>query len=668
MLPPTYLDNLPDVLVELYSRYEESVIASIAKHITKMNFASAAWQVQRLNESAMLYDEIVERIAKLTGKSEAELKSIFKAAGVKSHDYDNKILKAAGYNRVLLNESPAMLDLLEAGLKKTNGALQNLVSTTTLSGQEAFIDACDLAYMQVSTGAFDYTTAIKNAVTKVAEQGLQTIAYAQKRDQLDVAVRRAVLTGVSQTAGQITLEHMSEMGGDLVRTSAHIGARPTHEVWQGKVFSLSGTNPKYPSFYENTGYGTGEGLCGWNCRHSFYPFFEGLDENVYSQETLDEYASKTVTYNGEEIPYYEATQKLRYIERNIRKSKREAIALKEAGIDNTDAIQKVKAWQAKARDFTKQTGLYREYDREWVAGKIVAVPAPKVPIPKAPTTKVSAPEVPAPNAPNITKVSERKFLGKYEIEPELIKYHIEDLIKYGKNITSEGEVNETLSRYLDKTKKRIDDSKVVIRTDRDGAIGAMVGGRYVTQFEVECSHGTYDREMRAGAENNGFNYPYNLNPKERPVYGYFSDNDPQKEIAGRVRQYGDVRFVLKDNVRDRVTVSHGDSLGSMIDNYLYPAPCKDIDLGMISRWRVQDLIKNKAFEPVTYFEAQIHSGVTMKDVELIDFMPDERMKGVRGDLAKAYNDWAEIKRIADSYGIPCDLKPLSYYEELLNAL
>ena len=179
-----------------------------------------------------------------------------------------------------------------------------------------------------------------------------------------MAVRRTVLTGVSQTTGNLQTARADEMGVDLVQTSAHVGARPDHQVWQGKVFSRSGASKTYPAFVLSTGYGTGAGLCGWNCRHSFYPFFEGISENAYKQAELDSYAGKTVTYNGKQIPMYDATQIQRGIERKIRLWKRKEGALDAGGFDNDAETAKVKEWQAKMRDFIKQTGLQRQSVRE----------------------------------------------------------------------------------------------------------------------------------------------------------------------------------------------------------------------------------------------------------------------------------------------------------------
>ncbi len=151
-----------------------------------------------------------------------------------------------------------------------------------------------------------------------------------------------------------------------MQTSAHIGARPAHQAWQGKIFSRSGTSKQYPDFVLSTGYGTGAGLMGWNCRHSFYPFFEGISENAYSQAELDSYAGKTVMYNGKEIPIYDATQMQRGIERKIRLWKRKEGAYEAAGLDNDAEAGKVKEWQSRMRDFIKQTGLQRQSVREHV--------------------------------------------------------------------------------------------------------------------------------------------------------------------------------------------------------------------------------------------------------------------------------------------------------------
>jgi len=364
MLTVAQFDQLLVPMTNLFEAYNTSVINDIARRLAKMSFASAAWQVQRLTESGLLYEQVLEELSKLTGQSEAVLRQTFQKAGVTAIKFDDAIYRAAGLSPIPLRLSPAMLNTLMAGLEKTNGIIRNLTLTTAINAQNSFINAADLAYLQVSTGAMSYDQAIRAAVKDVANQGLSAISYAGRNEQIDVAMRRTVLTGINQTVGKLTETRADEMGTDLVQTSAHIGARPTHQIWQGKIFSRSGTHKKYPNFVEETGYGTVTGLSGINCRHSFYPFFEGISVTAYKD--LAEYEGKPVTYNGKEMTFYDATQKQRSIEREIRKAKREASALEAAGLDNTAELAHVKDLQGRMRDFIKQTGLNRQSVREQV--------------------------------------------------------------------------------------------------------------------------------------------------------------------------------------------------------------------------------------------------------------------------------------------------------------
>lgn len=383
MLNFDQLDTLIDPILDLYERYAQTVIQDIARRLADMNMTSAAaWQMQRLIESGRVYENALDEIAELTGKSESELRALFRKAGVKAIEFDDAVYVKAGLKPIPLNLSPATAQVLASGLQKTGGVMRNLTATTALAAQNAFVDAADLAYMQVSSGAFDYITAIRHAVKEVAANGLTVIGYSGgRKDQLDVAMRRTILTGVSQTAGNLQLARAREVGQDLVEISAHIGARNkgegpmNHESWQGKIYSLSGTSTQYPNFVEVTGYGTIEGLYGINCRHSFYPFFPGISKPMYTQAELDDFANKTVVYNGKEMSVYEATQVQRGIERKIRHWKRQAGALKAGDLEHDFETAKVKQYQAEMRDFILQMNTqyekdgikwHRQYEREQV--------------------------------------------------------------------------------------------------------------------------------------------------------------------------------------------------------------------------------------------------------------------------------------------------------------
>lgn len=400
------------VIESMYDRFATEVVKDIARRLIKMGnvTATAAWQMNRLIQAGGVYEDVLQRVAGLTGMTTKELAAGFKAYGFKVIKYDNALLQAAGLLPANFNISPAMMRVLVEGLRKTAGTLRNMVETIAGTSQVAFLDAADMAYMEVVHGAMPYNQAIKAAIKKMAADGVKVVEYPSgRKDQADVAMRRAVLTGVAQTANQLTWQYIVENDIDLIEVSAHIGARDkgsgpeNHEMWQGRVYSRKG-NPFYPDFLTTTGYGTITGLSGVNCRHSFDPFFEGMSERNYTDKELDEYANKTVTYNGQQISFYQGTQKQRAMERQIRAKKREAEALAAANLDNQAELAEVRAMQKKMRDFIDETKLQRQYIRE--GGKVPSVkvpkpkpaPAPVPPKPKPVPKVVSPPKTPAPSA------------------------------------------------------------------------------------------------------------------------------------------------------------------------------------------------------------------------------------------------------------------------------
>lgn len=369
MLLPDYLDSLPDSVVILFRQVEEDILEDMARRIVKTESItdSVQWQAWRLEQLGETRQTIRYHLQRLTGKTQGELNALFQAAGGQTLYYDDQIYRAAGLTPGKVNDSPALLNLLRAGARQTQKTFLNLTATTANTATQQFERALDRAWLQITSGAFDYQTAIRRAIKELASAGLQSITYPTGHtDALDVAVRRAVLTGVNQTAARLSEARAEEMGCDLVETTAHPGARPEHVRWQGKVFSRSGKSRKYPDFVSSTGYGTGPGLCGWNCRHSFFPYFEGLSESAYPRSKLREYEEKTVQYNGKTLSYYDATQQQRYIERQIRRWKREYLMLDAAGMDTTQASVKLAQWRATERDFCRQTGLDRDGFRSQV--------------------------------------------------------------------------------------------------------------------------------------------------------------------------------------------------------------------------------------------------------------------------------------------------------------
>ena len=335
-----------------------------------------------LQNAGLLYDDILAEISKYTDASSAQVKALFEDAGVRTVNFDNQIYRAVGLVPVDIRQSPAMRQTLEAGYRKTLGNMRNLTLTTANMGQTTYYNACNQAYMKVISGAFSYQEAIKKAVQKTAQDGAFVLYPSGHRDRVDVAVRRSVLTGVGQTCREIGIMNAEENDCDLMELSAHFGARPTHAEWQGQIVSLSGRKG-YLSL-SDIGYGTGDGFGGWNCRHDWFPYFEGYSRRNYTDSYLKSLNEKNIEYNGEKYSQYEISQIQRKYEREIRSAKREKVAFNTAVKETSDselkavmksgsdyANQQIKEKQAQMRDFIQQTGNKRDYFREQNYGKIV---------------------------------------------------------------------------------------------------------------------------------------------------------------------------------------------------------------------------------------------------------------------------------------------------------
>lgn len=375
-LSPDYYENCTDDIISLYSKLEDAIVSDIVRRIMKTGqiTGSAEWQIKKLQEAGLLYEDILQIIAGMTDSTEAHVKALFEDAGVETVEIDNESYKKAGKAPIDIRQSPAMLQVLEAGYKKTLGNMKNLTLTTANTSQTAYINACNSAYMKVSSGAFSYQEAIKQAIQETAQHGTTVLYPSGHTDRIDVAVRRSVMTGLGQTCRQISLTNAEEMDCDLLEISAHSGARPSHAVWQGQIVSRSGRQGYLT--LSDIGFGTGEGFGGWNCQHDWYPYFEGISTRNYTQAELDALNEKSIEYNGKMYTEYEISQIQRRYEREIRAAKREQTAYKTAVEESNGELKEVmqtalthsnavvKDRQAKMREFIRQTGQQRDYFRE----------------------------------------------------------------------------------------------------------------------------------------------------------------------------------------------------------------------------------------------------------------------------------------------------------------
>ena len=367
MLPPEYLETLPDAVVELIQEMEDAVLSKMAVRITKYGWTSQdQWEADRLEAVGVMRADIARILSKYTGQTEAAIQQTMADAGRETINQDKRYYEAAGVWSDDAIDRAAINNVINSGLKRTNQTFRNLTGTLAKETAKEFTRAMDSAWLAAATGTIDPQTAGRRAIKELCARGIQVISYPSRhRDHVEVAVRRALVTGINQAAMAVQDELLDELDCDLVETTAHAGARPEHALWQGKVFSRYGKTPGYPTLAAGTGYGTGAGLGGWNCRHSYHPFFPGY-ESSYSADILKEYQRKTCTYNGKALTEYEASQQQRYFERGIRRWKREYVAMDAAGLDTTQAAVKLKQWREKEADFLRQTGRRRDSSRSQI--------------------------------------------------------------------------------------------------------------------------------------------------------------------------------------------------------------------------------------------------------------------------------------------------------------
>lgn len=363
MLPPSYLDRMPDTFVQLWQQVEEQILQDVARRIGKMDAVTptANWQLWRYQQTEALRNDVVKLLAKYTGKSEAAIRRLLLQAATEAMEREDAIYYHYDMEPTPFEESAALNNLLDAGARQTCGTWQNLTATTANTVTGAFERTLDAAWLKVSTGAFDYKTAVKQAVDSLADDMPMVTYPSGHTDSIEVAARRAVLTGVNQTTGKLQVARMDEMGCEFVETTAHGGARPSHAEWQGRRFHRGGAvdykGKHYPDFEAATGYGTGAGLCGWNCRHTFFAVFPELgDPPQWTQEQLRELNARDIEWNGKKYTAYEISQVQRARERNVRRWKKRYLAEDAAGLDTTDAAVRLKAARQSLAEFAQATG------------------------------------------------------------------------------------------------------------------------------------------------------------------------------------------------------------------------------------------------------------------------------------------------------------------------
>lgn len=350
MLTPSYLLHATEPAEEIAEKLHIDILTRIIERV-KIRFerqdgyiltAIDKWQIETLQQAGYLLEDIQKEIAAAVPYMQEEIAEAMEDAGVRALEYDDQIYRDAGLDPVPLTQSPDLIRVMQRDYEATAGEWRNFTRTTANAAQQAFIQACDDAYHLAVTGTISPAQAVREALEKVISGGVIVRYPSGHSDSIETATARAVRTGISQTTAHIQLARMDEFDVDLVIVSSHLGARPSHAEWQGKVYSRTGTG--YPDFVGSTDYGSVSGLCGANCRHSFSPFFEG-QSNPFEAYDSEENKKR-----------YEEEQRQRELERRIRDTKRRLMGYEADG--------DVDRYERTAALLQRQNAAYNEYCAE----------------------------------------------------------------------------------------------------------------------------------------------------------------------------------------------------------------------------------------------------------------------------------------------------------------
>lgn len=382
-LSPEQLASMPDYIVSMYADLEEFIIQDIASRIGKTGTitATAEQQIETLQGLGLNKKEIEEKIAEVLKKSSKEVEQLFDEAASTSMNAENKIYEKAGMQTFDIKNDEILQDYIKAAALQTKKEFKNITRSlgfaTKKNGKIVYSDIAkfyqetvDFANMQVVTGATTREQAVKRAVKRMTDSGLRYVDYENGYSMnVQDAINRTVRTSANQMCNKLTNHMMNKniaKEDQYAEVSAHAGARPSHQTWQGQVYKVEGSTSEYDNLYEATELGSAGGLCGANCRHSYYPFIPDISVRAYSESDLEKYNSNEAkSYNGKEYTQYEASQRQRVIERSIRQTKREILGYQSAGLEDDMKNSQILLQQQRKeyKKFCNEMGLQLESNR-----------------------------------------------------------------------------------------------------------------------------------------------------------------------------------------------------------------------------------------------------------------------------------------------------------------
>lgn len=381
-----YKNKLASKIASRYQDLEERIMQDIVRRIMKAGeiTSTADWQINRLRILGYSSEDIEKEIKKALNASYPEMFELYDKVINWEYVRNKDIYEQINAEYIPFEENGQLKQITEAIIDQSFDDLENVTNSLGFyldygNGQkvltplsQVYTKYLDAACYDIVTGAFDYNSVLRRVVTQLTNSGLRQIDYSSGRaNRVDVAARRAIMTAVSQITGKISEYNAQKLGTEYFEVEWHAGARPTHAVWQGRVWSKE-------QLYSVCGLGTVTGLLGVNCYHTYHLFFPGLSERNWTDDWLEEQNRKENEpreFLGKEYTLYEAKQRQRQMETAMRAQREKVKLLQAGGADQDEVILHKAKYQGQLNEysgFCRKMSLTEERERIYLdmMGKI----------------------------------------------------------------------------------------------------------------------------------------------------------------------------------------------------------------------------------------------------------------------------------------------------------
>lgn len=376
------LEKLPLKLEQIFSELETRIMSDVVRRIKENGFstASADWQITRLAQLEESEENIKKWVQEALEASDQEIEAIFSDEVYKQYYGHERAYRINGMEMIPYKDNLPLQQLISATKRQIEGEYENMAASMGFAIRDAsgkiipsplmdfYRSTLDNAVIDIQSGAFSYQTVLERTINRMTSSGIRWIDYdSGVHSRVSVAARRAVMTGFRQVQGYINEQTARDLGTDTYEVTWHVGARPTHQVWQGRVYTMA-------QLQSICGLGDVTGLHGANCYHDYNPFIPGVSVRTYTDEWLDEQnrqENAPKSYNGKEYTTYQALQRQRKMESAMRKSREDIRLMQEGRASEESIILKKAKYQGQMqayRDFSDQMGLPQQLSRVYQDG------------------------------------------------------------------------------------------------------------------------------------------------------------------------------------------------------------------------------------------------------------------------------------------------------------